>query len=121
LSNCLSCLNSACCSTFDVEVSKREYEKYDIILQSKFLKKSEQVLKNSKYHCLSAERRERFVAFIDNEAGESFAKLKKGQSGNCVLLDEKTMLCSIYEKRPKVCEQFTENRCVKIRVLKNDN
>ena len=114
-------MNSACCKEFDIEVSSLEYEKYDLSIQSHFIKKSVEVLNSGNYAGMSEQRAQRFIKHIDAESGESFAKLKKDKDGYCTLLNKKTMLCGIYEKRPKVCREFTENRCGKIRVLKNAN
>ena len=51
---------------------------------------------------------------------EMFAYLKKGEDGYCELLDRETMLCSIYTDRPKVCMDYTTDKCGKIRLLKEE-
>lgn len=121
LSSCLKCLNSACCKKFDVEVSVKEYLNYDIVMQSSFIKKSENQNTIDQCEKMSEKRKKRFKAFIDRESEQRFAKLKKDEEGYCVFLNKKSMLCSIYEKRPDVCRNFKEERCGDIRVLKNAN
>ena len=121
MSNCLQCINSGCCKEFDVEVSRLEYEKYDSSIQSHFIKKSEQVINSDSYAGMSEQRALRFIAHIDKESGDSFAKLKKDDEGYCTLLNKENMICTIYEKRPKVCREFKESRCSEIRVLENGN
>lgn len=55
--------------------------------------------------------------YFDNMYRDNFAILKKSSDGNCVLLDRKSMLCTIYEQRPSVCKNYTSNRCENIRKL----
>ena len=46
--------------------------------------------------------------------------MKKADDGYCTLLDRKTMLCSCYEDRPQACKKYENNRCEKIRLLKDE-
>ena len=49
---------------------------------------------------------------------DNYAEMKKDDDGYCNLLDKKTMLCSVYEYRPKICKDYSNNKCKKIRLLK---
>ena len=110
--DCLKCVNSACCK-LDVEVNKNEYERLEALgLKDYFITRLEVFLKKEKRYTKHKE--------VFNEMyKDNFAILKKGNDGNCVLLDSKTMKCTIYEDRPKVCKDYTFDRCINIRELKN--
>jgi len=56
---------------------------------------------------------------IDKMHEKLFAVLKKKKDGYCELLDPHTMLCTVYEKRPKVCRDYLSTRCKTIRELKH--
>ena len=110
--DCLKCLNSACCR-LDVEVSREEYKRFEGLgLTDYFTTRSEIFLKkNEKYR----EHEELFNKMYN----ENYALLNKGKDGQCILLDRKSMRCTIYKNRPKVCKEYTTDRCVKIRTLKD--
>lgn len=110
--DCLKCLNSACCR-LDVEVNIKEYERFKSLgLDGYFTTRTEIFLKNEKRYI---KHKEVFNEMYKN----NFAILNKGNDGQCVLLDRKTMKCTIYEDRPKVCKDYTSNRCEKIRNIKD--
>jgi len=52
---------------------------------------------------------------LDDMHSQNFAEMKQGDDGLCVALDRKTRLCTIYEDRPKVCADYTTNKCSGIR------
>ena len=112
--NCLKCINSACCK-LEVEVNKTEYNKFwKLDLDKHFDTRTDLFLKeNPKYI--------KQMKTFDEMYKDNFAILKKGNDGQCVLLDRKTMKCTIYEDRPKVCVDFSNKskRCLNIRELKN--
>ena len=79
--------------------------------------KSDVIVNSENYAHLTEARKKRFKQMIDAESGDSFAEMIKSDDGYCINLDRDSMLCKIYENRPKVCREFTEDRCEKIRVL----
>lgn len=109
--DCLKCLNSACCR-LDVEVDRDEYEKFKALgLDDYFKTRTEAFLeKNTKYK----EHEELFNQMYN----DNFATLNKGNDGQCILLDRRTMRCMVYEDRPKVCKDYSFNSCKNIRMLK---
>ncbi len=109
--DCLKCLNSACCR-LDVNVDRNEYERFKALgLDDYFTTRSDLFLKNEKRYTKHKE-------IFDEMYKDNFAILNKGSDGQCILLDRKTMRCMIYEDRPKVCKDYSSNRCEKIRKLK---
>lgn len=56
---------------------------------------------------------ENFIA-IDKWGGRTMARLEDGW---CAALDRNTLMCTIYEKRPKICRdlEMGENECISIR------
>ena len=110
--DCLKCLNSACCR-LDVEVDKKEYDYFKALgLDDYFTTRADIFLKkNAKYK----EHKEIFNKIYN----DNFAILNKGKDGQCIMLDRKTMSCMIYEDRPKVCKDYTTDRCIKTRILKD--
>lgn len=108
--DCLKCINSACCKLV-VEVSYNEYKEFERKgLQDHFTTHIDTFLK--KFPKLEDKRE-----FLKDNYLENYAELNKNDNQYCVLLDEKTKLCSIYEDRPKVCRDYKTNRCDKIRKL----
>ena len=110
--DCLKCLNSACCR-LDVEVDQNEYNRFKALgLDGYFTTRAEIFLKkNSKY--------KQHKEIFNKMYKDNFALLNKGKDGQCVLLDRKTMQCKIYEDRPKVCKEYTTDKCIKTRILKD--
>lgn len=108
--DCLKCVNSACCK-LRVEVDRNEYnefwrldlDKHFETMTDVFLKENPKYLKRIKE--------------LDEMHKDNFAILKRGVDGYCELLDQTTMLCTIYEQRPSVCKNYTSNRCENIRKL----
>jgi Fe-S-cluster containining protein len=108
--DCLKCINSACCK-LDVEVDVDEYEKFkELGLKDYFETRTDIFLKKEPKY------KEQEKVFNEMYK-DNFAILKKGKDGQCLLLDRTTMMCTIYEDRPKVCKEYTSNRCEKIREL----
>lgn len=111
MSDCLKCVSTDCCK-LDVEVNRNEYNKFTSLNLNKFFNtRVELFLKqNPKYK----EQKEVF----DKMYFDNYAILKKNNDGFCVLLNRETMLCSIYNDRPKVCKDYTIKRCANIKKLK---
>ena len=111
MSECLKCINSACCK-LEVEVDRNEYEKFEKKgLGDYFKTRTEDFLKkNEKYRIQKH--------YFDEMYKDNYAKLIKGIDGLCVMLDRKTMLCSIYKDRPKVCKDYKIKSCVNIKNIK---
>jgi len=113
--DCLKCINSACCKDYDISVDKADYDRLvGLGLKDHIISNTEKFLK--KWPQYDYKEKE-----IGKLFGDDFASLKKGKDGYCELLDRKTMLCSIHQDRPRVCAEYTTDRCVKIRLLQEDN
>lgn len=109
--DCLKCTNSACCR-LEIEVDRLEFEKFkDLDLSKHFETRADSFIKNEPRY---KDHKELFNKMYKN----NFATLKKEADGLCVLLDRATMKCKIYSDRPKVCKDYKQNRCAKIRTLK---
>ena len=113
MSECLNCITSPCCKLYDVTVSKKEYEAFDLHMQSCLIKTSD-VFINKNPH-LSDERKKRFLKYIEENSEEKYATLKKQENGYCVLIDNDTKLCGHYEKRPIICREYTIDNCAQLR------
>lgn len=107
--DCLKCINSACCKLV-IEVDKSEYEELDDKVKNSFIKNTDKFIDKNPHH-------ENKRAYLDDMYVDNYAEMKKGDDDLCVLLDRDTMLCSVYEYRPKVCRRYTSDRCFKIREL----
>ncbi len=105
--DCLKCINSACCKLV-IEVDKEEYDNSVKCVKKHLVKRTDAFIK--RFPKLESKRNHFDEMYKDN-----FATLEKSDDGLCVLLDRKTMLCSVYEDRPKCCKDYTTNRCSKIR------
>jgi Fe-S-cluster containining protein len=105
---CLKCINSACCR-LTIDVSKEEYNLLSNDMKQNFTKYSDDFISNSpKYESKRSE--------IDGMYNELYAYIPKSQDRLCKLLNRKTMLCSVYNDRPKVCRDYELKRCEKIRL-----
>jgi len=111
--NCLKCINSACCKKYEVEVTADEYKKLVSLgyKNNMITYKDKFIDQNPKYKNKGP--------IFEQIYKDKYAILKKENSGYCVLMDPKTMLCTIYQDRPKVCAEFKVNRCAGIRQLTN--
>ena len=107
--DCLKCINSACCKLI-IEVGRDEFNSLHESIKKHFLKNSDKFILENPQH-------ENKRAYLDEMYGENYAELRKDKDDLCVLLDRKTMLCSVYENRPNVCRDYTSDRCGKIRQL----
>jgi Fe-S-cluster containining protein len=109
--DCLKCVNSACCK-LDVEVDRLEFQRFKALRLDKYFETRADIFikKEPRY----TEQKET----LNKMYKDNFATLKKGNDGLCVLLDKQSMKCTIYDDRPKVCKDYTTNRCAKIRILK---
>ena len=110
--NCLKCINSGCCK-LSIQISKVEYESLKPNVKKEFIKNIDVFLEKSP----------QFKGVLEKELEEvyrgNYAEMKKAGDGYCNLLDRKTMLCSVYEDRPQTCKDYTNNKCEKIRLLKD--
>jgi len=112
MESCLKCVNSACCRLV-IETSKQEYDSMTESLKSNLVKYSDEfIAKKPRYESKRDE--------IDEMYEEIYAYLPKSENGLCKLLDRETMLCSMYDQRPKVCRDYELNRCEKIREICTD-
>ena len=109
MESCLKCINSACCKLV-VELSKDEFDKTDNEIKSRVVKYTDEFI--SKFPKFEDKRE-----YLDDMYKSNYGYIEKGEDGSCVFLDRKTMLCSIYEKRPKACQGYQLNRCEKIREI----
>lgn len=107
--DCLKCINSACCKLV-IEVDREEYNSLHESVKNHFVKNSDKFINDNPRH---AEKK----AYLDEMYKDNYAELKKGEDDLCILLDRDTMLCSVYENRPKVCRSYSNDRCFKIREL----
>lgn len=46
---------------------------------------------------------------LTEQVDSLYYAMKRGDDGWCVALDRKTMLCSIYKKRPFICREYEVN------------
>ena len=113
MTDCLKCINSGCCK-LSIQISKFEYESLKPNVKKEFVKNID----------LFLEKSPSFNGVLNDELEEVFkdkyAEMKKTDDGYCNLLDRKTMLCSVYEDRPQTCKDYKNNRCDKIRLLKDE-
>lgn len=108
VNKCLSC-RANCCKLF-VNVSKKEYQVFKSKgMSDSFLKHSEKFIQDNPQHRDKIDK-------IDSLYFETYAVLKKDESGKCVFLNKKTLLCSIYSDRPQACKDFEidSNKCKKL-------
>jgi len=107
LNNCLECISSCC--KLEVDITYKEYLYLtEMGYQDKIINRLNDFLKdNPSYN--SNEK----INFIFNLYKDNYGILKKKDDGYCVFLDRKTRLCSIYEHRPLVCKEFSNEskRC----------
>lgn len=101
LNNCLECI-STCCK-LEVDITYKEYLYFiEMGHDDKIINKLNNFLKNNPlYNC------NKKIEFIFNLYKDNYATLKKEDDGYCVFLDRKTRLCTIYEDRPLVCKEFS--------------
>lgn len=107
--DCLKCINSACCS-LEVGLNKIEYEHFVKLGFQKFMTtRTEMFIKdNPKY-----KGKEKY---FDDLYVLNYGIINKNFLGQCVFLNDKKE-CSIYEKRPQACKNYSNNSCEKIRIL----
>jgi len=115
--DCLKCTNSACCKEYIVEVNKEDYERLVGLGYKEYLvTETEKFIDNyPKYKGKENQLDEMHHNIY--KVTEIYATLIKSDNGYCGLIDNKTMLCTIHENRPKVCRNYTTNRCEKIRTI----
>jgi len=107
--SCHDCVGSCCELTVDLTIDEYNELKqlgYKNAMQTKtdiFIKENPQYEK----------RREH----LDYVHKDMFAVLKKNKKGSCVLLNQDTRFCTIYENRPAPCRDYVMNslRCKSIK------
>lgn len=111
--DCLKCINSACCS-LEVELDRKEYEHLKKLgYEEKLETRTNQFINNyPKYKGKEI--------FFDNVYKDNFAIIKKDFDGQCIFLNRISMKCTIYKNRPKVCQDYKNTSCEKIRELNNN-
>ena len=107
--DCTKCTTSACCK-LDVVLTREDYHAFVALGYGAHVETETDsfIKKNPEYE----KRRE----FIDNLYDGDYARLLKDEYGMCVLLNE-NKLCSIYEDRPRICREYKNDRCEKIRCI----
>ena len=110
--DCLKCLNSGCCK-LSIQIDKQEYDNLQPIVKDQFIKRIDLFLEKSPH-----------LKGLENELEDmyknNYAEMKKNADGYCPLLNRETMLCSVYEDRPKTCVNYTSDKCSKIRLMTYD-
>jgi len=110
MESCLKCINSACCK-LTIDLDRNEYNTIDNYVKSHAIKHSNDFI--DKHPSLNIRKNE-----IDLMYDQLYAYIPKSkEDGLCVLLNRETMLCSVYENRPKVCRDYELNRCENIREI----
>jgi Fe-S-cluster containining protein len=112
--DCKKCVNSGCCK-LKIEVSKQEYNSLSSKVKKEFTKHIDSFLEKSP-HLKGFIEKDLEVLYEGN-----YARMNKDKDGYCPLLDRETMLCSVYEERPKICKDYSNDRCSAIRILEKIN
>ena len=111
MSDCLRCINSGCCKLI-IEIDREEYESLKPEIQNEFeLKRDIFLNENPRFRNVIPDNE------LDNMFRDLYAVMKKESDGYCKFLNRETMLCSVYEDRPKVCREYKNTKCEKIRQL----
>ncbi len=111
MSDCLKCINSACCKLI-IEIDRKEYESLKPEIKKEFeLKRDIFLSQNPRFQNVIPNDE------LDNMFSDIYAVMKKESDGYCKFLNRKTMLCSVYEDRPNVCREYKNTKCTKIRQL----
>ena len=108
--DCLKCMNSGCCK-LAISISKKEYEDLNKEVKKEFVKEIDEFFKESPEFIGILEER------LEEQFKDNYAYMKRSEDGYCTLLDRETMLCSVYEDRPKTCKEYKSNKCSKIRTM----
>ncbi len=105
VNKCFGCVAS-CCKLI-IDINRGEYERLNK------LKLSESLIKQSEMFIQKNPEYKGKEQFLDGMYNDDFAIIKKGKDGFCSLLNKETRLCGIYENRPKVCIEFSNEskRC----------
>lgn len=110
--DCKKCINSGCCK-LSIQIDKKEYDSLQPIVKEQFIKRIDLFLKKSPH-----------LKGLENELEEmyknNYAEMKKTADDYCPLLNKETMLCTVYENRPKTCRDYKSNKCSKIRLMSYD-
>lgn len=93
-----------------MSVGRKEYDNLPDIIKRETETRTDAFIKR---HPSYENRRDHF----DKMYSANYATLNKADDGLCVLLDRSTMLCSVYDDRPKACREYTTDKCSKIRQL----
>ena len=111
MSDCLRCINSGCCKLI-IEIDREEYESLKPEIQNEFeLKRDIFLNENPRFRNVIPDNE------LDNMFRDLYAVMKKESDGYCKFLNRETMLCSVYEDRPKVCREYKNTKCEKIRKI----
>ena len=106
---CFDCVGSCC--KLEIDVTRAEYK--ELVgkgYESAMITRANIFISENKEY---ENRRD----FLDEMYDELFAIIKKGEDGFCTLLNKSNKLCSIYEDRPRVCRDYSNQsqRCKIIR------
>lgn len=91
---CKSCVGTCC--TLPVEVKAEDLVRLELIdpgIYEQSLKKAEKLLK-------------KMGIVKQYRQGTGLFMLQQKANDDCVFLDSKSRLCTVYEKRPSVCREF---------------
>jgi len=115
--DCLKCTTSPCCKEYIVEVDKEDYSRLVSLGYKEYLlTETEKFINKYPEHKGKEKQLDEMHQDLYETTG-IYATLIKRKDGYCELIDKETMLCSIHEDRPKVCRDYTTNRCAKIRTI----
>lgn len=91
--SCESCWGSCC--TMPVEVKMEDLVRLGLITEDETVSPKKVFKKLSKEKYVTSYRQ-----------GTGFFMLTQKPNDDCIFLDSKTRLCTVYEKRPGVCREF---------------
>lgn len=86
------------CCTLPVEVDFDDLLRLELVTESEREESPKKILK-----CLKAQK---WVESFQPKTGKYVLAQRAGR--DCVYLDEKTRLCTVYDRRPNVCRGFPE-------------
>ena len=107
--SCHDCVGSCCELTVDLTID--EYNELKQLGYKNAMKtKTDSFIKENPQY-------EKRRAHLDYIHKDMFAVLKKNKKGSCVLLNQDTRFCTIYENRPAPCRDYVMNslRCKSIK------
>lgn len=108
--DCKKCTSSGCCRLV-IGLTKSEFDSLEDFIKDSCIKSKEKFLSMSPGMSILPDSE------LDDMFNGLYAEIKKDDDGYCVFLNRKTMLCDVYDYRPKVCADYKTHRCENIRVI----